>query len=82
MGQVANTLICSGWFLSVSLTLNVRQNYPSNCGMWVLACLYLPSLIPLASTTPADEHMLASGTLHKLNGSLKAWHRMIVRKHQ
>ena len=36
MGQVANIHICSGLFLSVSLTLNVRQNEQSNCGMWAL----------------------------------------------
>ena len=35
-GQVANTVIFSGLFLSLSLTLNFRQNYQSNCGMWAV----------------------------------------------
>jgi hypothetical protein len=33
-GQVANTVICSGLFLALSLTLNFRQNYQLNCGKW------------------------------------------------
>jgi hypothetical protein len=44
----------------------------------VLAGPHLPSLIPRVSTTPADKHMLARHTPHKLNGSHNAWHRMIV----
>jgi hypothetical protein len=48
----------------------------------VLADPHLPSLVPLASTTPAFEHRLANGTPHKLNGSDKARHRLIIRTHQ
>ena len=35
-GQVANTVIFSGLFLSLSLTLNFRQNDQSNYGMWAV----------------------------------------------
>jgi hypothetical protein len=48
----------------------------------VLASPHLPSLIPLVSTTPANKHMLASRTPHKLNGSYEAWHRIIVSNRQ
>jgi len=44
----------------------------------VLAGPHLPSLIPLASTTPAFEHRLTNGTPHKLNGSHKARHRIFI----
>jgi hypothetical protein len=42
----------------------------------------LPGLVPLASAAPADEHLPASDTLHKLNGGYKAWHWMIIRNRQ
>jgi hypothetical protein len=38
----------------------------------VLAGPPLPSLMPLVSTPPTDEYMLARGVLHKLDCSYKA----------
>jgi hypothetical protein len=48
----------------------------------VLANPHLPSLRALASAVPANKNTLAISTPHKLNGSHKAWHRMIVRNGQ
>jgi hypothetical protein len=45
--------------------------------LMVLAGPDLPSLVPLASTAPADKHMLARHTPHKLNGSHKARNRIM-----
>jgi hypothetical protein len=43
-----------------------------------LAGVPLPSFVAFISTTPANEHMPASGTLYKLNGSYNAWCRIIL----
>jgi len=41
--------------------------------LYFLAGFPLPSFKALVSTMPANEHMLAGGTLYKLNGSYKTW---------
>jgi hypothetical protein len=48
----------------------------------VLADFQLPRFMPFACTAPANEHLPASDTMYKLNGSHKAWHWMIVRNRQ
>src|SRR2546429_4470159 len=48
----------------------------------VLAGPHLPSFIPLVSTAPAYEYMLASHTPHELDSSHKARYRMMFCNYQ